>query len=227
MKIKHHPDEATIMAYAAGTLDEAFSVLVSCHLEVCSQCRQTLRTFQDIGGAGLETMPEARLDEGSLGRALETISATDSSKQGDNVPKVAKKSEIKPGKWEKLPKALSHYLSSEISDVKWKRAGIGVWQKPIELSSGAKSSLRLLKIAPGRAMPEHSHGGQELTLILKGAYEDEIGVFAAGDVADLDDSIEHKPTVVSQDYCICLAATEAKTKFTGLASRLLQPIVGV
>ena len=227
MNIKHHPDEATLMAYAAGTLDEAFGVLVSCHLEVCSHCRDKLKTLEQIGGSGLETLPEAPLDDGSLGRILEKISAKEAAAKPrqDSASQPAEKAPAQD--WKKVPRALTHYLDSQIEDVKWRRAGIGVWQKPLTLSAGAKSSLRLLKIAPGRAMPEHSHGGQELTLILKGAYRDEIGTFAAGDVADLDDSIEHKPTVISNEDCICLAATEAKTKFSGIASRILQPIVGV
>ncbi len=111
--------------------------------------------------------------------------------------------------------------------MKWKRAGPGVWQKPIKLSDGANSSLRLLRISPDRKVPEHGHGGQEMTLILRGCYQDEIGVFGAGDVADLDEDVEHQPHVVSGEDCICLAATEAATRFKGIAGRLLQPIVGI
>ena len=54
------------MAYAAGTLDEAFSVLVSCHIEVCEHCQEVLKTAEQIGGANLDKVTEAQLDEGSL-----------------------------------------------------------------------------------------------------------------------------------------------------------------
>ena len=37
--------------------------------------------------------------------------------------------------------------------------------------------------------------GQEMTLILRGAYRDQIGRFAPGDVADLDEGIEHQPVI--------------------------------
>ena len=57
-----------------------------------------------------------------------------------------------------------------------------------------RSRLMLLRVAAGRPVPEHGHGGQELTLILSGAYRDRFGVFAAkGDIADHDEEVEHQP----------------------------------
>ncbi len=225
MTIKHHPDETSIIAYAAGTLDEAFAVLVSCHLESCSQCRETLTAAQLMGGSLLEHTDDAPVADGSFGRLLEKISVSDDKAE----PRIALPAPTKGHISDKrdMPSALSHYIDSSMADIKWKRVGPGVWQKPIELSKHASSSLRLLRIAPGKSVPEHGHGGQEMTLILSGAYQDEIGHFGPGDVADLDDHVEHQPRVVSEEDCICLAATEAPTKFKGLASRLLQPLIGI
>ena len=53
--------------------------------------------------------------------------------------------------------------------------------------------LRLLKVAPGHGIPEHGHGGAELTLVLRGSFHDETGRYARGDVADLDETVEHQP----------------------------------
>lgn len=225
MNIKHHPDDATIVAYAAGTLDEAFAILVSCHLETCSHCREALKTAEMIGGAELETVEDAAIADGSFGHILEKISATEERAE----PRVTMPAQ-KPRRsrdWHKAPNALQHYIGGSLDEIKWKRVGPGVWQKPIDLSDTASSSLRLLRIAPGKSVPEHGHGGQEMTLIISGAYKDEIGHFGPGDVADLDDHVEHQPHVVSDEDCICLAATEAPTRFKGLASRLLQPLIGI
>lgn len=227
MSINHHPDKSTIMAYAAGTLDEAFAVVVSCHLEACEVCRDALKTSELIGGAALDDCEEALIDAGSFGRLLEKIDAKQVA-ETDDIPGAGEKRPIaRLSDWSSGPSALKYYLQTPLSNIKWKWAGPGVWQKPIELSEGAKSSLRLLRIAPDQKVPEHSHGGQELTLILSGGYRDAIGYFGAGDVADLDEDIEHQPHVVSDEDCICLAATEAATRFKGIAGRLLQPIVGI
>ena len=225
MNIKHHPDDASIMAYAAGTLDEAFAVLVSCHLEKCAHCRETLKTAELVGGAMLENSEDAIVSDGSFGRLLEKINVSEANiRQPMPIPI---RQNPQRSEWRSMPHALDHYVDSPIDEIRWKRVGPGVWQRPIALSASAKSSLRLLRIAPGKSVPEHGHGGQEMTLILSGAYEDEIGHFGPSDVADLDDHVEHQPHVVSGEDCICLAATEAPTRFKGLASRLLQPIIGI
>jgi putative transcriptional regulator len=111
--------------------------------------------------------------------------------------------------------------------VKWQLIGPGMWQRRLPVSRGAAASLRLLRIGAGRKMPEHGHGGHEMTLILRGAYEDSLGHFGPGDVADLDVDIEHQPEVVSDEDCICLVSTEAPTRFKGFVSRLMQPFVGL
>lgn len=226
MSINFHPDESTLMAYAAGTLDEAFAIVVSCHLETCSSCRSALKMLELVGGSQLENVPVEQVDEGSFGRILEKISASEIiTDRGDEIKPAKSAREIDPQ--DKMPTALRSYVEGGINDVKWKRVSPGVWQSRITLSNGAKSSLRLLRIAPGKDVPEHGHNGQEMTLILSGAYRDEIGYFGPGDVADLDVDIEHQPHVVSDEDCICLAATEAPTRFKGLASRLLQPFFGI
>ena len=227
MTINHHPDKSTIMSYAAGTLDEAFAVIVSCHLEVCAHCRDALKTAELIGGNALDSCDEAQLDNGSFGRLLEKINVDNSAKIQQELSVSKASSAGLTTDWESGPAALMNYLDMPVTDVKWKRAGPGVWQRPIELSKGANSSLRLLRIGPDRKVPEHGHGGQELTLILSGCYQDEIGSFSAGDIADLDEDIEHQPHVVSDEDCICLAATESATRFKGIAGRLFQPFVGI
>ena len=67
----------------------------------------------------------------------------------------------------------------------------------------------------------------EITLVLTGSYRDALGRFGPGDVADLDEDIEHQPVVDSDEPCICLVASEAPTRFKSFFGRLFQPLVGV
>ena len=73
-------------------------------------------------------------------------------------------------------------------------------------------------------MPVHSHGGTELTQILRGAYHDALGQFAPGDIADLDSGVEHQPVTVPGTACICVSALDAPLRFPGWLAQRLQPL---
>ena len=44
---------------------------------------------------------------------------------------------------------------------------------------------------------------------------------------ELDEEIKHQPIVDTGSECICLIATEAPLKFTGIMGRLAQPFIGL
>ncbi len=54
MTPNHHLDDSTLLAYAAGTLDEAFSVVAAAHVAVCPSCRGAVRAAEALGGELLE-----------------------------------------------------------------------------------------------------------------------------------------------------------------------------
>jgi putative transcriptional regulator len=87
--------------------------------------------------------------------------------------------------------------------------------------------VRLFYIAPGTTIPRHTHGGSELTLVLSGSFMDEIGHFQSGDLADLDDSVCHKPVADTDQPCICLIATDERLRFSGVLGRMLRPFIGI
>ena len=76
-------------------------------------------------------------------------------------------------------------------------------------------------------MPEHGHGGTELTLVIEGAYGDDTGRYGRGDVQEVDGSIEHQPVADAELGCICLIASEQPARFKTLIARLVQPWTGM
>ena len=87
--------------------------------------------------------------------------------------------------------------------------------------------MRLLKIPAGQPVPEHSHRGRELTVVLTGAFDDGETRFERGDMEDADEDIQHIPTATPEADCICLAVTDAPLRFRSLLVRLFQPILGI
>ncbi len=223
MTINHHLDDATLLAYAAGTLDESTSVVVSSHIAMCSKCRAALRHGNQLGGALIEEIQPEPMGNNALGKVMERIEQT-----GD-IAVLAHHRKVRPvdASTDNLPLPLARRLGMPLSEITWRRMAPGVHSYSLPLAPSAKGKLYLMRIAKGSKLPEHGHGGSEMTLILRGSYTDELGHFAAGDVADLDTDIEHQPVVDSDEDCICLVAIEAPTRFKGVLARLLQPIVGI
>ena len=70
---------------------------------------------------------------------------------------------------------------------------------------------------PGADMPDHTHVGSELTLVLRGALTDGERIFRRGDLADLGEEGTHHPIVHGDEPCYCVVANEAWPKFVGAA----------
>ena len=216
MTARHHIDDSTLLRYASGDLDEAFAVVVASHLALCPECRRSLRIAEDIGGQLLKGEDPAPLSDDAFERLMSGLERSGGD-TGRRVEETAPETDV--------PLPLRRFVGDRLGDISWSRVAPGIRRHRIAL--GGASSLFLLHIAPGKAVPEHGHGGAEMTLILSGSYRDSLGRFAPGDIADLDEHVEHQPRVDSTGPCICLVATEMPTRFRGFFSRLLQPVVGI
>jgi putative transcriptional regulator len=214
MKPHHHIDEATLVSYAAGALSEAFAVVVAAHLALCDVCRETLAQAEDIGGHLMRLQAGVPLDDTSLARMLARLPEA----ERDTTP-VQPPSRHDP---DVLPPALWPHFGPSYRALRWRWLGPGVHY--IRGAGVDEDHLMLLRVAPGRCLPMHTHGGSELTMVLRGAYDDSLGHFAPGDVADLDSDVEHQPVTAPGVPCVCVAATDAPLRFSGWVARTLQPL---
>ncbi|OYU41213.1 MAG: transcriptional regulator [Pseudorhodobacter sp. PARRP1] len=209
MSIRHHLSDPMLIAYAAGNLPEAFSLVVATHVSMCDTCRAQLATFEAVGGAVLAA-ESAALSDGALEAAMARLGAPE--------PALA----MPKPKHTDLPAPLLDYIGGSLADVKWRSLGMGVRQAILPTSKGA--TARLLYIPAGQAVPDHGHRGTELTLVLQGAFCDATDRFGPGDVEVATEELEHTPVASSDGACICLAATDAPLRFNALIPRLLQPL---
>ena len=216
MNINHHADDSTLLSYAAGALPESFSLVMAAHLEQCDRCRQRLLEAEDVGGTLLGGIQAEPLAGDSMDKVWAAIDS------GEPEPEPAP-----PAPVAGLPAVLCRYLPGGLDNIRWRTVAPGIRQFVLKDVESGHGTARLLSIAPGTTIPDHTHGGSELTLILKGSFYDETGRFRAGDLADLDDSVHHQPVADTNEPCICLIATDERLRFTGVFSRLLQPLVGI
>ena len=73
MMIQHHPGDELLLPLAAGRLSAGQAIVVSTHLEGCSECRGRLHTLQALGGALLEQAEPAVLAAAAWERTLQRI----------------------------------------------------------------------------------------------------------------------------------------------------------
>lgn len=215
--IKHHLTDDVLLAYCAGTLPEAFSLVVATHISLCETCRSHMDTLDALGGVVIEETPKAAMSSGSLEACL---------KMAESMPKDPIKMEAagKPKRQKSaglFPAPLQDYVGGDLDAVRWRPIGLGVKQAILKTSRDA--SVRLLYIPTGAAMPDHTHNGTEMTLVLQGAFQDESDYFGAGDVEIADEDMNHTPVAVGPVDCICLAASDAPLKFNGILPKVLQP----
>lgn len=208
--IKHHLNDAVLMAYSAGTLPEAFNLIVAAHLSLCDSCRAQAESFDALGGAMLEQNADTEIDNNSFANTMDLIA-------GGDIAVTMPAAEMTPGV---LPKPIQDYVGGDLDSIKWKPIGMGVKQAILPTSKDA--TARLLLIPAGTAMPDHGHKGTEMTMVLKGAFQDDDGYFARGDVEIADSDLHHTPVADIHEDCICLAVADAPLEFNRLLPKIAQ-----
>ncbi|MGU5654931.1 ChrR family anti-sigma-E factor [Aeromonas allosaccharophila] len=221
--IKAHPTDPMLRAFAADELPLPLAVGLSAHCELCPDCAARLKTFEDelaqqyLASAAepeLASREEVALDVG-FDAMLADILAQPLSEPTHDQPRA------QPGELEvaghayRLPRVLARYRSP-----KWRHIG-AIRQQSLPLDEmGARASL--LHIEAGGRIPEHTHQGYELTLLLAGTIEDGDTLYKAGDFIWRDASHSHSPH--TPDGCLCYTVQDAPVQFTKGLSRLLNGI---
>jgi putative transcriptional regulator len=211
MSIAHHLDDATLMSLAAGTLTPALAVVAASHVALCPHCKAGLAALESVGAALLGELDPVPLS-------------------GEPPPMPVRQPmpvHVDTALQSDLPLPLARLVGRPLDAVRWRPLSFGIWHHRVALTGADTGALHLIRAAPGYGLPEHGHNGAELTLVLRGAYQDEVGRFQIGDAADLDESIEHRPVADAKAGCICALACERPARFQGLLPRLLQPLFGL
>ena len=208
--IAHHPSEEHLLHYASGALPQGASLVVAGHLTFCPDCRNVAREAEMVGGALLEAEPLAPLAVDPATLVLDDeaeAAATDAAIPGADVP-----SPLRP------------YVGARLADIRWRTFWPGMQTTRIR-GTGDAAEISLLRLRPGTGMPIHTHGGDELTLVLKGSYSDETGRYALGDVALADPALTHRPVADPGGYCVCLTVVDGSLKFSSRLARLAAMIL--
>lgn len=206
-----------LIAHAAGKLDEPVALLVATHLSLSPVSRGRYERYEAVGGAMLDELPPAEMGVRSLAA---TLGRLERGAAGSETGTASRE-----GAPRRFPAPLCEYLPDNLEQLRWR--GYGGASEVDILPDVAGYRTRLIRVRAGRAVPCHTHEGQELTLVLEGAYRDASGRYARGDIEIADQSTDHQPIAEEGQDCICLAVTDAPLRLTGPIGRLLNPFVRI
>ena len=214
MSPQHHPAEEFLLQYASGEATEPFALLIASHLATCAACRAAVAQAEAIGGALLDSLPGGAADAAAVEQGVAAVIARAARPQA-----VAAQPASRPGS------PLGHYIR-DLDSVAWRSLGPGI-RHHVLAKDRHGGVARLLWIAPGRGVFEHSHDGNEMTLVLRGSYRSGGARFQAGDVECADEAVTHQPVAETGETCICLAVTDAPLRFGNLLGRMMQPFIRI
>ena len=124
-----------------------------------------------------------------------------------------------------LPGLLNRIINGDFTQLTWKRVTRALSVSSLQTGDSAYE-FALYKIAAGGSIPEHDHGGSEMTLVLKGGFSDDRGSYHPGDfVFRQAKRNPHASYNRTAKNAFCLAVLDAPLKFTSWQYRWLNPFL--
>jgi putative transcriptional regulator len=222
--IKHHPKFELIQAFVNGDLPASLSAGIAIHADMCEECQQKIAQLT-------EQVAENSFEEEFLDRFIvdedDTLESIAAINFDDMIESIVESSDIDLVT-DKVEKTVNYngenyVLPLALNNMKLgKHAHIGkLTRTRIQLDEGEIHSS-LLHIEPGGGVPEHTHKGFELTVLLDGSFHDASGEYVKGDFIMLDASHKHQP--ISTNGCLCYTVANDALHFTQGINKLLNPI---
>ncbi|EGM78849.1 anti-sigma factor, putative, ChrR family [Rheinheimera sp. A13L] len=213
--VKHHPALELLEQYIEASLAPELSLAIAAHLDLCPHCQRIKMDLEAEAGAHLAALPQAQSAETDWQQMLDFI--TDQPEVAAQLTQrqpfavQIQNSEIL------LPASLKPLLKNKL---KWLNLG-GI--SSAKLAGEDQHNVSLLYIRKDSEVPQHTHLGLEITLVLKGKIYDESGCYGEGDLLINTPDHTHTPRTMSED-CLCLSVLTAPLKFKKGLTRLLNPL---
>ncbi|MBY6186408.1 ChrR family anti-sigma-E factor [Marinobacter hydrocarbonoclasticus] len=218
--INHHPDTAWLEAYAEGRLYGGKALLLAAHLEFCPRCRQKVADHENAlseqcwhnhsDAASLDTT------EAMLSSMMETLPDTPLVTPQPESPVEL---QLEHRRFV-LPRVLARQLTHLGS---WSRLPGGLHQARLN-AQGDDDRFFFIHMDANTSVPQHTHQGEELTLVLHGGFADDRGEYKVGDFIHLDGRHNHQPFTDADEDCLVISALDQPLQFTSGLARILNPL---
>lgn len=181
---------------ASGAAPEAMQVLAACHAALNPAAASRAAGVERAAGALLEGVTPQPMSEGALDRALELTRRFSPADPGG-----AERARL-------FPQPLDAHVQRHTGGIlAWKTCYGGRQEIVLDALCRDGVEASLIRMAPGVRAPRHDHEGEELTLVLSGAFHDGHRSFARGEVCEATAGHAHQPAAEGDEPCVCFAVT--------------------
>ena len=208
-----HPDIDIMTEYSAGSLPLAQAACVSVHVGFCNHCQRLAGQLSELGASLFEDLEPLHVGDAQLNAVLARL---------DEEPPLAYSNKAETENT--TPALLQRLMRGDFSELTWKSIGSALRISYLKIGD-PQHEFALYHIKAGGRIPEHTHRGNEITLVLQGGFSDSEGSYHAGDFIFRRPGDVHAPTALQSEDCICLAVLDAPLKFTSWKYRWMNPFL--
>ena len=237
--INFHPSQRLLRRFAEGTLPAGLNVVISAHLEHCTQCCRQVRDHENSAARDWVESSDTNLDlPRHYAGGEENVSGNGTGKMYPapnlshlvtDITRHPQLTFVEPAddsasefhmldRSVRLPRVLAKAAAEGLV---WKKLSGGINQASILLDD--QTQCEFLYMKPGARVPVHKHQGTEVTLVLDGSFSDEMGRYGKSDFVVRNRSHTHYP--VSEEGCLCFVVLDSPLTFTSGLARLLNPFL--
>jgi len=215
--ISFHPKYTDLQSFSDGKCEPAMALMISAHVDMCPQCQSDCIDIQS--GLASELFVQSSLVDTLDRQYLAMMSSiTDLPVANLTLPEAKNTSIELDGKFFELPRALKRYVKNTGN---WSRLVGKLWQAPVDLGDIGKANFMYME--KGGLVPEHTHKGTEMTLVIDGQYGDGIAEYNCGDFTIMNSQHNHLPRSEADDGCLVFTIVDQPLHFTAGIARLLNP----
>jgi putative transcriptional regulator len=117
-----------------------------------------------------------------------------------------------------LPRSLKR-IANSIGN--WSHLVGKLWQAPVNI--GGDTVANFIFMEKGGSVPEHTHRGTEMTLVVNGEFSDGLADYDSGDFMVMDENHVHTPIATSDEGCLVFSIVDKPLHFTSGWARLINP----
>lgn len=230
--IKHHPNAAILKDFVDGNLADSVSLIVSSHVELCEHCQKQVSMLTVQAADSVFESDTSAFENDTAGLKLsdsemDAFLADNEEFDFDAIDKITAdlsqavevvveaQQETVSNTTFTIPRALNSVARKD-----WLNLG-KISRARLDFDDESHHTS-LLHIDKDGQVPCHTHKGFEITLLLEGSFEDEMGVYNKGDFIWLDGEHTHQPA--TKEGCVCLTVSSDALYFTKGVSQLFNPL---